>query len=164
MNETERKKRNKARLKECYSTFAQRVNNVLIDMEKQQYRPRIQEAWRSPADQLKAYNSGHSKLKFGFHNVTNNNGNPESLAVDILDDDAPLNPSKKFLLILAASARSQGLQTGILWGLSSSLANGVNQAISNGNFDALVKIGWDPCHVEVTGMKPSDAKAGMRPS
>jgi hypothetical protein len=32
----------------------------------QRLRPRIQDARRSPADQLKAFESGHSKLRYGF--------------------------------------------------------------------------------------------------
>jgi hypothetical protein len=163
MNEVDRKKRNQTKLSECYPKFAQSVTNILTELESQGLRPRIQEAWRSPADQLAAYNSGHSKLKYGFHNVTDKNGKPESLAVDILDDDAPLNPSNRFLLMLAAFARKYGLQTGILWGLTSALSNGVDQAINTGNFDANVKIGWDPCHVEAIGITPTQAKAGARP-
>ena len=163
MNEANRKKRNQTKLSECYPKFAQSVTNILTELENQGVRPRIQEAWRSPAAQLVAYNSGHAKLKYGFHNVTDKNGKPESPAVDILDDDAPLNPSKCFLLMLAASARRNGLQTGILWGLTPALSNGVNQAINAGNFNANVKIGWDPCHVEVIGITPTQAKAGTRP-
>jgi hypothetical protein len=48
--------------------------------------------------------------------VTAADGTPEALAVDMLDDDAPLNPSKKYLLMLAHAAEKAGLETGIRWG------------------------------------------------
>jgi hypothetical protein len=164
MKETERKKRNKTRLRECYPKFARLVEKVLSELEGQDIRPRIQEAWRSPVDQLEAYNRGNSKLKFGFHNVTAQNGSPEALAVDILDDDAPLNPSVCYLLKLAVAARKNGLQTGILWGLPKRLADSTDLSIRLGDFDTKVKVGWDPCHVEVTGLTLTDVKKGARPS
>ena len=40
------------------------------ELEAEGWRPRIQDGWRSIAAQELAFNSGHSKLKFGFHNVT----------------------------------------------------------------------------------------------
>ncbi len=81
MNEEQRKKRNTDRLAELYPSFRNKSRAVVTDLESQGLRPRIQDAWRSPQDQLKAFNSGHSKLKFGFHNVTAANGTKESLAV-----------------------------------------------------------------------------------
>jgi hypothetical protein len=69
--------------------------------------------WRSIAAQEAAFAAGHSKLKFGFHNVTGANGRPEALAVDLLDDDAPVNPGKPYLLRLAAAAGDAGLVSGI---------------------------------------------------
>jgi hypothetical protein len=127
-------------------------------------RPRIQDAWRSPADQLKAFNAGHSKLKFGFHNVTGANGTKEALAVDLLDDNAPLNPGRSYLLRLAAAAEHRGLVTGIRWGVPKALVAGIDAAIAKKDWKADVKIGWDPTHVEPTGITPSEAKAGKRPT
>ena len=89
--------------------------SVIEALEGQNIRPRIQQAWRSPAEQLEAFNSGHSKLKFGYHNATGKNGEKEALAVDLLDDDAPLNPSVRYLLAVfradAAVAAAQGRYT-----------------------------------------------------
>src|SRR3982751_6042999 len=101
MNETARKQRNQQRLTECFRKFAQRVEAVINDLEAQGFRPRIQDAHRSIEDQLKAVKNGFSKVKFGFHNVTGANGKPESLAVDLLDDDKPLNPSRRYIILLA---------------------------------------------------------------
>ena len=54
MNEQARQQRNDDRLTECFPAFAVRVRAVLDDMEARGFRPRIQDAHRSIADQLKA--------------------------------------------------------------------------------------------------------------
>src|SRR4026208_359882 len=116
MTEPQRKQRNADRLLELFPTFRARLANVISEREAMGVRPRIQDGYRTPADQFKAFNSGHSKLKFGFHNVTGPNGEKESLAVDMLDDDSPLNISTPYLLKLAHFSEKNGLSTGIRWG------------------------------------------------
>lgn len=164
MNEADRKKRNEDRLKELYPTFRTRLKNVISTLEAAGLRPRIQDAWRSPADQKKAYDSGHSKLLYGFHNVTSSTGTPESLAVDLLDDDSPVNPGKPYLLQLAAAAEKAGLVTGIRWGVPAKLIPGIDTAIANKDWSAPVKVGWDPTHVQPTDVTVAEAKAGKRPT
>jgi hypothetical protein len=163
MTEAERKARNAQRMGECWATFAARLARVIQRLEGQDIRPRIQDAWRSPEEQLAAFESGHSKLKFGFHNVTGATGAKEALAVDLLDDAAPLPPSTRYVLMLASAARAEGLETGVAWGLPKIRREGVESAIAASDFNRPVKVGWDPCHVQPTGLRPSDAKAGMRP-
>ncbi|MHB0667960.1 hypothetical protein [Roseomonas mucosa] len=163
MNEKNRQARNRDRLAECYPFFSTKLIRVIERLEIMNLRPRIQDAWRSPEEQLKAFQSGHSKLRFGFHNVTGHNGEKEALAVDILDDNAPLKVGTNFVLQLAVVARAEGLDTGILWGLPAKLRAGTEAAIAAGNYKASVKIGWDPCHVEVTGISLAEVKAGNRP-
>jgi hypothetical protein len=102
-------------------------------------------------------------VKFGFHNVTGADGRKESLAVDLLDDDAPLAPGAPYVLRLAAAAAAEGLTTGALWGLPAKLKAGTAAAIAAGDFAAPVKIGWDPCHVEPTDITITQAKGGARP-
>lgn len=164
MNEANRKQRNADRVTELWPSFAKKIKAVLADLESQGLRPRIQDAWRSPQDQLIAFNTGHSKLKFGFHNVTGANGAKESLAVDMLDDDHPLNIGSEYLLRLAAAAQSQGLTTGVRWGLPKKLRNAIDAAIANKDWKAKVKVGWDPTHVQPTGITPTEAKGGKRPT
>jgi len=163
MNEQARKDRNTQKLLELYPTFRKRLAAVIADLESRGLRPRIQDAWRSPADQLLAFNSGHSKLKYGFHNVTGAKGEKESLAVDLLDDDFPLASRKSYLLNLADAAKKQGLNTGIRWGVPTALVKAIDDAIKNKTWDANVKIGWDPTHVEPIGITSTEAKAGKRP-
>ncbi len=164
MKEPQRIARNTERLDECFPTFAERLKRVIARLDKSGIRPRIQDAWRSPQDQLAAFNSGHSKLKFGFHNVTGAGGQKEALAVDLLDDDAPLEPPTSYILQLAAAASAEGLTTGVLWGLLKKLRDGAEAALANKDFKAKVKVGWDHCHAEPVGLRPSDAKAGQRPT
>ena len=160
MKEAARKARNAQRLTECHPAFAARLTRVITRLEDAGIRPRIQDAWRSPQDQLTAFLNGNTKVKFGFHNVTGADGRKESLAVDLLDDDAPLAPGAPYVLRLAAA---EGLATGVLWGLPAKLKSGTAAAIAAGDFDAPVKIGWDPCHVEPTGITIAQAKGGERP-
>lgn len=164
MKEPQRLERNRQRLAECHPAFRRRLARVIARLEDQGLRPRIQDAWRSPQKQLEAFESGHSKLKFGFHNCTGADGAKESLAVDLLDDDSPIAPSTRYLLMLAAAARANGLDTGVLWGLPAVLKAATDAAIGGGDFDAAVKVGWDPAHVEATGITVAEAKAGKRPS
>ncbi|MDG4595765.1 MAG: hypothetical protein P9F75_08730 [Candidatus Contendobacter sp.] len=149
---------------ELYPTFRARLEQVIVALESKAICPRIQDARRSPADQEKAFRSGHSKLLFGFHNVTASNGTPEALAVDLLDDDSPLSPSKNYLLQLAAAAEAAGLITGIRWGVPKKLINAIDAAIASQDWDANVKVGWDPTHVQPTDVTVAQAKAGKRPA
>jgi hypothetical protein len=68
------------------------------------------------------------------------------------------------LLRLAAAAEAQGLTTGIRWGLKAVLRKGIDNAIAAKDWNAPVKIGWDPSHIEPTGITPEQAAAGKRPS
>jgi hypothetical protein len=164
MKEDARKQRNADRLKECFPAFAKRVRAVIDDMEARGFRPRIQDAHRSIADQLKAFNSGHAKVKFGYHNVTGSGGKSEALAVDLLDDDNSLNPPRKYTINLVSAARKQGLHSGALFGLAANLKKGLESAADALDLSPGVKIGWDPTHIEVSGIAIAEAKAGKRPT
>ena len=163
MIEQERIQRNSERLLELNALFAVRVKSVLDGLKARGFRPRIQDAWRSPAAQIQAYLSGHSKLRFGFHNVTDVGGKPAALAADILDDDAPTAPAHAYLLQLAALAEQAGLHSGIRWGLPLAFARAIDTAIAAQDWEASVKIGWDPTHVETRAITVAQARAGQRP-
>ncbi len=163
MLEADRIQRNLSRLQELYPYIRTSVQAVIQEMEAAGYRPRIQEAWRSPADQLKAYQAGTSSVKFGFHNVTAASGSKEALAADILDDNRPLGAKTDFMLHLAAAAERNGLTTGIRWGLSDTYAKAIDDAIAAQTWTIPIRVGWDPLHVEVTGLTISEAKQGLRP-
>jgi LysM repeat protein len=164
MKEADRLARNQQRLTEMFDPMAPVVRRVLDRMEDQGFRPRIQGAWRSKADQLEAFNKGTSGVRFGFHNVTGAGGDKQSLACDVLDDDHPLGPPTKYLLALAIAARAEGLDTGILWSLKSSLAAGVEAAIAARDINRPVKVGFDPTHIQPVGITIAQAKSGKRPT
>ncbi len=105
-----------------------------------------------------------AKVRFGFHNVTAKDGSPEGLAVDMLDDDHPLAPTKNYLLHLAAAAEKAGVVTGIRWGVPKKLIQAIDAAVAARDWDAQVKIGWDPTHVEPVGLTIAQAKSGERPT
>lgn len=163
MNEERRKQRNDQRLFELHPAFRNRLKMIIVALEAQGLRRRIQDAWRSLQDHLKAFNSGHSKLKFGFHNVPGRNGEKEALAVDLLDDNLPASEGSAYLLQLPAAAECFGLATGIRWGLPAKLREAIDTALA-AQEAAPVKIGWDPAHVEATGITPGQAKQGLRPN
>jgi hypothetical protein len=164
MKEPERQTRNSTRLAELYPTFRVRLEKVIAELEGKKIRPRIQDGWRSVADQKKAFETGRSKLLYGFHNVTAPDGTPQALAVDLLDDDAPVNMSKSYFLQLAAAAENAGLMTGIRWGVPKKLIGAIDAAIAAGDWDAHVKIGWDPTNVQPTDVNVAQARAGKRPA
>lgn len=164
MKEAARLARNTQRLTEVFGPMAPVVRRVLNRMEKQKFRPRIQSAWRSEADQLLAFQRGTSEVKFGFHNVTGAGGVKQSLACDVLDDDHPLGPPTRYLLALAIAARAEGLETGIAWNLKPALAAGVEAAIAARDLDRPVKIGFDPTHIQPVGITIAQAKSGKRPT
>lgn len=163
MTDAARHIRNGDRLRQCHPVMRDALRRVLHDLEADHYRPRIQDAWRSPALQLAAFAAGRSLVRWGFHCATDTTGHPEALAADVLDDEAPLAPGRRYLLALAIAADRYGLQTGITWGLPEPLRRQTLEAIATRRPDADVKIGWDPCHVEVRGLSLADAEAGMRP-
>lgn len=61
MNESDRKARNTERPKTLFPTFEGRLSRVIQRLESEGICPRIQDAWRSPEDQRKAFDTGHSK-------------------------------------------------------------------------------------------------------
>lgn len=169
MNEQQRNKWNEDKLVELYPSFRDKMREILIELESCGIRPRIHEAWRSEEDQLKAFNSKHSKLKYGFHNVTAPNGTKEALAVDMVDDDIVNNKKTdhtyvEFLLRLFAAARMRGLTTGIEWGLEEFAIEAIHNAIATGNWKTPVRHGWDEAHVQPVDITPKEARDGKRPS
>lgn len=164
MNDTDRQKRNEEKLTELHPWMRQRVIGLLVDLEHHGWKPRIQDAWRSPEDQLKAFNSGHSKLKYGYHNVTGPGGVKESFACDILrEDDSVLKAEKEYCIALAHYAKKQGLATGIVWGMPQAIALATMRAVAQLDLNANVKISWDPTHCEPSDPWLAKLQGGWRP-
>lgn len=163
MLENDRLTRNQQKLSEMYPTFRTRVQAVLQELEGYGLRPRIQEAWRSPQDQMDAFRNGRSQLMYGFHNVTAENGAKEALAADIIDDNNPLNLKLPYLIHLIAAAENNDLTTGVYWNLSDAHIAAIHAAVATKDWNAKIHVGWDPMHVEASGITIQEAKAGKRP-
>lgn len=164
MRESARIARNQQQLTTCYPWFAQRVARLLEVLEAAGERPRVQEAWRSPSEQIALFQAGRSKLRYGFHNVTGAHGTKEALAVDLLDDAHPLMPPVAYLIRLAHYAMPLRLTTGLAWGLPTRVAATVLAAARAGDVKYAGPVGWDPCHVQVAGLTPTQVRQGARPS
>lgn len=163
MTEPDRLDRNRLRLQDCHAVFRDALARVLDDLHVQGFRPRIQDSWRSTEEELKAYTSGRSQVRRGFHSITDVDGLPAALAADVLDDDHPLAPARPYLLALTRAARAHGLNTGLLWGLPSATRIKINAALAAGTDWAGV-VGWDPTHCECTGLTIAEAITGQRPT
>ena len=163
MKEPARLERNKLRLSECFPPFAERLRKVLDAMEAQGFRPRIQDGFRTEAAQLEAFINGNSDVTFGFHNCTDADGKPDSLACDVLDDDNPNSPPTRYLLALTLAARKHGLDTLIKMHLDSSEKAALEKVLATGDIEQPARVGDDPTHVEVIGVTINQAKNGKRP-
>lgn len=163
MDEQTRLKLNRERLELLHPTIRTKVKAVLMDMQGHQLRPVLASStFRSPAEQLKLYNTGRSKVKWGFHCAVSPTGKPESLAADIIDADLGWNASQRFWLMLGSSAMAHGMTWGGLWGLPDSIERGLLKAISDKVWDKPVKLGWDVAHIETKRVTIAEAKAGKR--
>lgn len=164
MRESDRQKCNQKRLSELHPVFRLKIESIIRVLDRNGFRPRIQEAWRSLEDQQRAFDAGRTELLYGFHNVTAEDGTPEALAVDLLNDDAPMSLNGRYVLQLAAAAEEAGLVTGIRWGLSKESAEVIDEAIAHRNWDAAICVGWDPMHVQMDGITIHEVKSRRRSS
>jgi hypothetical protein len=163
VTEPDRLERNRSMLAQCHPEFARRVRCLIVQLEHDGYRPRIQEAWRSETRQKALVKAKKSTVLWGYHNATGVDGTPEALAVDLLDDDRPLVPPMKYLLKLAAHAKRVQCATGIAWGLTKGPRELLEAAIAEGRWSYVGARGWDPCHVEPVDVSIADARKGKRP-
>ena len=151
MKEPARLERNRQRLTECFPPFADEVRRTIDVLEAQGFRPRIQDAFRTKEDQLKAVEKGTSKVKFGFHNVTGAGGSKEALACDVLDDDHPNKPGTRYLLALTLAARGQGMDTLIMMDLKKAQVAALEAVLASGDIE-----------VPAVGRQRSDPRATDR--
>jgi hypothetical protein len=164
MTEPARIQRNTAKVLELHPVFGARIVKLIAAMEAVGYRPRIQQAYRSIEEQQANVTRGVSEVVWSFHNATDPDGKPAALAVDMLDDDSPLNPRKAYLMRLAIECRPLSLQTGILWGLADGPRQRLSDAIEAGRVDWVGSMtGWDPLHVQCSDVTLAQAKHGVRP-
>ena len=86
----------------------------------------------------------------------------------MLDDDHPVEGvPRKYLITLASVAQKHGLKSGILFFKTEPPActrQALQAAVDSLNFDPHITIGFDPTHLETTGVTLAQAKAGQRPA
>lgn len=74
-----------------FPAFRSQIESLLVnlaartDPRGKPWRPRIFYAWRSPEEQKKIVERGDSDVLYSYHNVTDPNGDPQALAVDVID-------------------------------------------------------------------------------
>lgn len=164
MTDAQRRKYNAERLLKVWSGMRPKIRAILDDLEGHGHIPLIaHNVWRSPSEQRQLVREGKSKLLYGFHNVTQADGDPESLAVDIVDARYPYNEPTKFFLHLRSSAQAHEMTTGATFGLSTKQVQRLDDVIINKDWGEKVHIGWDPWHCQPLGITPREAKAGKRP-
>lgn len=71
---------------QLWETLAPPLQRVSLKAYELGYAHRIIQGWRSPQEQLRLFNAGKSKLKFGAHNYKNG-GVPASRAFDWIPAD-----------------------------------------------------------------------------
>lgn len=167
MTDADRFQRNRELIGQCYPPFGRCVSRIIAQMQAWGWRPRIQCAWRDPKDQQTAFLTHHSEVAWSYHNATAN-GKPDALAVDLLDDDHPLNSNLQYSVELARAARAQGCETGILWDLDTADEMRLNLIIEGRpDFTTIgpdVKLGFDPTHIQPAKFSLDQARAGERPT
>jgi len=148
-------------LAQVHPALRPRIQLILQSLQVRGCSPRIREAWRSQNDQARLYASGQSNVTWSFHNAQDRDGKPEALAVDIVEDGAD---SPAFPLMLAAAVRAEDLCWGGVWGLTKRQREIVWAAVDARAWDACVRLGTDPQHVEINGITLIQARSGERPS
>jgi len=141
MTDSVLKTRNTAKLLEVWPGMRAKIEAILKDLRGHGFRPRIQIAYRTRAQQLLLVASGNSWVPWSYHMAKNGDGTKGALAVDIIDDDK-LYGSPVFFQLLEKSAKSHGLETGRGWQKA------------------------DPAHVQYPApiLTLAQAKKGKRPS
>jgi hypothetical protein len=103
------------KLDELHPILRRKVKAVLADLEGHGLHPVIAVAWRSPADQVKAFKAGHSQVRWGFHCATYPDGRPCALACDVVDAKKGWGAPAKFWKLLASSRDAHGLHETADW-------------------------------------------------
>lgn len=137
-----RHSQNQTRLQKMHPAMRPKVRAILADLDSHGLKPVIHaDVWRSPARQAQLVRAGRSTVRYSFHTVTGRNGQPESLAADVVGFYQGWNVSPEFWRKLASSARAHNLETGINWRF------------------------YDPAHVQPKSstITLAQAKAGKRP-
>ncbi len=163
MNEDERRQINHDRLMMIDTSIRQKVADVLAEMETLGERPLIHhELWRTPDEQVAIFHRGDSQVTWSYHCATDPQGNPSSLAADIVDADADEQASHQFWMKLGHCAIKRQMEWGGLWGLPEEQRQQIRDLTAACEWDAEIGLGWDKPHIQTTEVTLAEAKAGKR--
>ncbi len=165
MIELLRKKRNRDELAKIHPAFRDRFEDVLASLEADGDRPRLQETFRSAAEQAKKLAEGKSLVKISAH-MNTIQGRPASMATHFLNDNAPLADDPHWYALVAVVGAKFHLQSGVVWAAraDSPLSPGkphriaLEAAIAAQDVILTEKLlrqarGFDPVHLEVPGWR-----------
>jgi hypothetical protein len=164
--EARRLNQNAVNLAKMSPVMRPKIRAVLTDMESNGYKPLIDNAvFRSPAEQMKLYKAGYSKVTFSYHCATTKNGKADSLAADIIDQRfgwlgvAP----RSYWFLLARSGWVHNLYSGSHFGLTKAQRKAFDLALDLRDMGYSGPLGWDRSHLEPRGVTLAQVKAGKRP-
>lgn len=159
MIEILRQKRNRDQLALMHPQARASTVRVLLEIERRGYRPRLQETFRTPMQQLEKWSAGLSRIRTAGPHTCTVDGKPASLATHVLDDTDPITAGAAWWAMLAIVARQNGLQTGLCFGLEDSVHRQKIEAAIQGGLAGVLTIlvtherGADPLHLEMINWK-----------
>ena len=163
--DNKRVEKNAMRLKKLHPAMADQVAKVLANMERRGWEPLIDvNVHRSRAEQAEMVRRGVSKVHYSFHNVTEKDGTPASLAVDITDARWGWESPRKFWLQLGWEYLNAGLDWGGFFGLKKRESELREALRINDWIASRVALGWDVAHGQWRGISLTAAKLGKRPN
>src|SRR5262249_25938451 len=111
--------------KQIHPELGVRLKKVIQELQSQGWQPLIIEGYRSLKRQHDLQSKSHpsTSVTIGFHNTTDASGNPQAMAVDVVDkrykDPKSKQPffkeAQAFFRALQISADRNGLRTGLNW-------------------------------------------------
>ena len=142
------------------------VASVIRDLELAGYDAVIDRGvWRSPQEQELLFAKGATKVKWGYHCNTKPDGTPASLAADIVPQKRGWDAPQDYWLRLGAAAAKHGLTWGGLWfptKRASIQAAELKCVLAEQRWDSPIALGWDPAHVQISGVKLEDVELQWR--
>ncbi len=163
-HDAERREKNRTRLKELHPAMRVKVAAVIADMEGHGWMPLIDaQVHRTKEEQARLVRNGVSKVSFSFHNASGKRGEPQSLAVDIIDARWGWDSPRKFWLMLGSSYTQHGLNWGGFFGLKGR-TQALRDRLKIRDYHAPgIALGWDVAHGEWSGIPLAAVRLGVRP-
>lgn len=162
--ELRRRQHNAAQLSTIHAPSRPKFAAAVRDLEAHGQRPFIVCAYRSPHTQAAIQARGNSRVAWSFHNAQTPQGKPDALAADFVDARWFYQRGHgDFWLMLASAAQSHDLWTGIRWELPNADRRRIDALIAARDWRGAYRVGYDPGHVEVTGLTLAQARRGVRP-